>query len=69
MNDPVCGNCGLPRSQHRHEDQDYCNGITNGDVFTSRPRDSILLGHLERKYPKFYGLLISEWMNENGHEV
>lgn len=74
MTDPVCGNCGNPRSRHFVESygsevRTYCFLDTNGDVFTSDPSDADIMEMLEERMPEVYESLVATWKRENGHEA
>jgi len=67
--DPICGYCDKPRSQHFHEDADYCYRPESHaqDVFTSEPSDRTLLAWLRDKNPQIVQQAVEDWKRENGH--
>ena len=66
--DPICGNCGNPLSKHYHEDEEYCNKLTNGDIFTDDPNEIILIEFIKKKHPRLYKLLLKDWTKYAGHK-
>jgi hypothetical protein len=65
--DPICGSCGNPLSAHYHEDKAYCFHNTTGDIFTSEPSDSVLMGFAETHFPHIHKELVQHWKMNNGH--
>lgn len=65
--DPICGECGKPLSKHFHEDREYCNEVTNGDVFTDDPSDTMLMAFIRKKSSGIYDRMVTVWKLENGH--
>lgn len=66
--DPICGNCGKPRSRHIHyNDGDFCNDTTNGDVFTSEPSDATLMAWMRKTYSVWVRAAAREWSRHHGH--
>lgn len=67
-NDPICGDCEMPKSQHFHEGKIwYCNQVTNGDVFTDHPSDANLLAYMEFEDPALIETWRDRWKREHGH--
>ncbi len=68
--DPICGNCGKPKSDHEsHPSGLYCFDYTNGDLFTDDPSSELMADHIERFHPRLWCLLVAGWKVENGHVV
>ena len=69
--DPICGNCGKPRSHHFREpcglNNRYCNQITNGDVFTAEPSDATLVAWMRKEWPETVKTFIGMWKRQHGH--
>lgn len=63
----VCGNCGKTYKEHYHEDEDYCNDQTTGDVFTAEPSPDVLLDHFSRTHPEDFRQLAEAWRRASGH--
>lgn len=66
--DPICGNCGNPRSKHYFEfDQVYCNATTNGDIYTTEAPRELILEQLAELHQTAYDELANKWRRDNGH--
>jgi len=67
-NDPICGNCDKPLSEHYHEHEIYCFTDTNGDVFDDEPSESYVMDKICEKYPNLYDEIVNQWQSDNGHK-
>ncbi len=63
----VCGNCGKQWDKHHHEDEAYCNLVTNGDIFTDDPSDDAIMAWIRDRHLLFVNDEIAAWKRANGH--
>lgn len=70
MSEPICGNCGKPRSQHYGEDKDYCREAVSyfQTDFSETPSDSTLMSWLRHESPVLYEQAVLRWKQAHGHE-
>lgn len=69
--DPICGNCGKPRSQHETEaglEELFCYSHTTGDVFSDEPGDCAIIDLLHKRHPDIHTELVATWRTTHGHE-
>jgi|SRR6056297_2626896 len=68
ISDPVCGNCGEPRSHHYFERKEtFCYPDTTGDTYTDEPPEQWVMEELAVRHPHLYDEIRMEWKKENGH--
>lgn len=65
--DPICGKCNRPESQHYKQRMGlFCkqHGVS---VFTVEPSDSVLLTWFRRVSPGVAEQIEADWKREHGH--
>jgi len=65
--DPICGNCGKPYSEHYFEREVFCNSYTNGDTFQDEPHEQWVMEQMADRHPELFDAIVDEWKRENGH--
>ena len=63
--DPVCGNCGKPKSKHYFKHEIFCYTHTTGDIYRTEPREDFILDKMAERYPELYQELVDEWKRDN----
>lgn len=63
--DPICGNCGKPRSEHVPNMGEVCP--QQQGYFTSEPSDATLMAWMRKTYSVWVRAAAREWSRHHGH--
>ena len=65
--DPICGNCGKPRSEHHTQPMGlFCSWISSG-AFTAEPSDATLIAWMRRNFADAAEIVTQDWKRHHGH--
>lgn len=67
--DPVCGECGRAKSDHRDEICPLVYFPSREYVFDAIPQSPVLTHWIEARLPSLHAALVSAWQREHGHTV
>jgi hypothetical protein len=69
MSDPICGNCGKPRSRHKAFGGGTAPSCGDWQFYSSEPSSRQLVSWLERECPVLIQEARRRWKIAHGHEV